>query len=313
MRFLTTFGRQICCFFIILTFLSCTDYSENPQSKRRSILIQLNLPEDGVRIAQNQLLNFAATATYDDGTSLGSPKYIWRSHRDGIIGYGAQFSRSGLTIGSHTIELSVYAADADSSVTRINLTVTQAPNGMRVEINTPAGQVISQHDAVLLEGKARNEHGQRIIPPDNIVWSSDIDGILGTGETIEPAGLSPGLHLITLSAEGDTAVSSASITLISRATPANGLNVVILEPAPMSAFSVGQEVTFRGIATGANGNRLSGEQMVWTSSIDYFTPFGIGETCVVPGFSSGWHRITCRAEDAAGNVNSTSMRIYVSQ
>ena len=313
MRFLTPFGRQICCFIIMLTVASCTKYAEDPESVRRSIRVQLNLPADGVRIAQNELLDFSANATYEDGTALTAPKYIWRSHRDGIIGYGPQFFRSGLTVGSHTIELSVYAANADSSTAKISLTVTQAANGMRVEIFTPAGQSISQHDAVLLEGKARDEHGRRVFPSENVVWSSDIDGVLGTGETIEPAGLSPGLHTITLTAEGDTAVSSASITLISNAVPANGLNVIILDPPPGSTFSSGQEVTFRGIATDANGNHLSGEQMVWTSSIDYFSPFGIGETCVVPGFSSGWHRVTCRAEDAAGNVNSTSMQIYISQ
>ncbi len=313
MTFLTPFARQFCCFIIILTMASCTKYAENPETVRRSIRVQLNLPADGVSIAQNERLDFSANATYEDGTALSSPKYIWRSHRDGIIGYGSQFFRSGLTLGSHTIELSVYADNADSSTAKINLTVTQAANNMRVEIYTPAGQRISQHDAILLEGKARNEHGQRIIPVDKIVWSSDIDGILGTGETIEPAGLSPGLHTITLTAEGDTAVSSAVISLISQAAPANGLNVIILDPPPGSTFSTGQEVTFRGIATDANGNHLSGEQMVWTSSIDYFSPFGIGETCVVPGFSAGWHRVTCRAEDAAGNVNTTSMQIYISQ
>ena len=75
---------------------------------------------------------------------------------------------------------------------------TKAGQAPAVQIISPrTAGVFYQGDVVLLEGVVTDrEDGP--ISAENIVWSSDRNGRLGTGVSVSTKSLSPGLHLIRL-------------------------------------------------------------------------------------------------------------------
>lgn len=84
----------------------------------------------------------------------------------------------------------------------------------RVSILAPAdGSHVRLGQPVILAGRADTpEDGA--LTGDALTWSSDRDGVLGTGETLDARSLSPGDHTITLTARAsDGLQSTASITL----------------------------------------------------------------------------------------------------
>lgn len=94
--------------------------------------------------------------------------------------------------------------------------------GPTVTITNPAD------GSSILEGAEGNLEGEAVSPTDgdisaDIVWESSIDGALGTGATDPLAGLTPGTHTITATAEDSEELSgSASITLTVLELPPDG-------------------------------------------------------------------------------------------
>jgi hypothetical protein len=82
-----------------------------------------------------------------------------------------------------------------------------------VTINLPAsGDIFSAGEEINFEGQA----AYRIFDNDAYVWTSDIDGQIGTGPTLSSTDLSEGQHIITLTItnpRGRTGESSISITV----------------------------------------------------------------------------------------------------
>lgn len=54
-----------------------------------------------------------------------------------------------------------------------------------------------------------------VLSPESLTWESDLDGFLGTGAKLEPANLSAGNHVLTLTAEdSDGAIGQAQVAVI---------------------------------------------------------------------------------------------------
>jgi hypothetical protein len=70
-------------------------------------------------------------------------------------------------------------------------------------------------------------------------------------------------------------------------------------------FKEGENITFSGTATDANGGQLTGSALVWTSSID--GQIGTGETLITSALSAGDHDITLTATDSSGKSNSVTL------
>jgi hypothetical protein len=98
-----------------------------------------------------------------------------------------------------------------AAVGNLQLGPNHAPS---VEILSPrTGDVFRAGVWPILTGAGYDaEDGE--LPATSLVWQSNLDGTLGTGEILEAA-LSPGTHLITFTATDSNGLStSASITIL---------------------------------------------------------------------------------------------------
>jgi hypothetical protein len=101
-------------------------------------------------------------------------------------------------------------------------------------INAPAdGAAYAPGENVLLEGDGFDpEDGS--LPDSALSWSSDRDGALGTGRTVERNDLSAGTHIVTLAvSDSNSNLATASVTLyIRQAAQALYLPVILRRSGP---------------------------------------------------------------------------------
>ena len=85
--------------------------------------VTITAPPNGTSVAQGTSVNFSGTATDAEDGNI-SASLTWTSSINGIIGSGASFSTSTLSVGSHTITASVTDSGGLPGSAFINLTVT---------------------------------------------------------------------------------------------------------------------------------------------------------------------------------------------
>lgn len=86
-------------------------------------VVTITAPANGTSVAQGTSVTFSGTATdAEDGTISGS--LTWSSSINGIIGGGASFSTSTLSVGSHTITASVTDSGGSPGSATRSITVT---------------------------------------------------------------------------------------------------------------------------------------------------------------------------------------------
>ncbi|MDX2119634.1 MAG: PQQ-dependent sugar dehydrogenase [Gemmatimonadota bacterium] len=124
---------------------------------------------------------------------------------------------------SLTLGLLLAACDSGG---RPNPTGNDAPV---ITITSPAtGTSVPESTAVVFAGSATDaEDGP--LADTTLRWTSSIDGVLGTGDSLSVTTLTPGQHTITLRADDSAgATGSATITLtILGAAPAIGLDTIV--------------------------------------------------------------------------------------
>ena len=194
-------------------------------------------PSDGSSSTVGQPVTFVATATdAEDGNLSGA--ISWASNRDGVIGSGGSVSTSALTLGTHTITASVtdsggLRGSGSISVTVNPATINTAPT---VTIDAPAtGTTLVRGSSVAFSGTATDAEDGSI--SSGLSWSSDLDGVIGSGASFSTSGLGAGIHVITASITDTGGLAgSAAISIV--------VNVENLATADVS--------TARGTITGGS-------------------------------------------------------------
>ena len=162
-------------------------------------VVTVTSPSNGSITTVGQSVMFAATATdTEDGNISGS--ISWSSDRDGVIGSGGTGSTSALTLGTHTITASV--TDSGGLVGTASVAITVNPvaanTAPTVTIGAPAaGTTFARGSSITFSGTATDAQDGTI--SDGLSWSSDLDGVIGSGASVSTAGLRGGLHVITAS------------------------------------------------------------------------------------------------------------------
>ncbi len=183
-------------------------------------------PADGSSVNVGASVSFVGTASDTEDGDLTS-SLSWTSDLDGAIGTGGSFTTSSLSSGTHVITASVTDAGGLSSSDTITLTVNAAPSA---SITSPSdGSTFDQGDAISFVGSAIDlEDGDLTA---GLTWSSDLDGVIGSGGGFSTSTLSLGPHTITASVTdsgGLTAVAAISLT-------------VKLPPVQVTLTSIGSE------------------------------------------------------------------------
>lgn len=277
--------------------------------------VAITAPGDGQAVAQDAPISFTGTAALSNGAGISETQLVWTSDRDGVIGVGFGFTRSGLSVGEHTITLTATGPEGQQRSAQTHLTVRPSGTGMVVRIETPAGQRFHPYDLIDLRGSAVAPDGTPVTNPLAFEWRSNLETdpgpVLGDSPHIQPGGLTPGLHTITLTVtapdgNGGTVVGRASIEVMVDFVN-TGLDLQILAPFAGYQLVQGQELTCNGSAGQSGGGSF--DQIVWTSSID--GEIGTSETCVVPYLSLGTHRITMTALASNGEKGAVSTLVEV--
>lgn len=162
-----------------------------------------------------------------------SSTIIWSSSLGGALGTGASISPS-LSIGNHTITASVTDGLNTTVTETLTLTVLPIPNNRpQVSISSPMESQVSVGIPVILVATSIDvENGDL---SNTIQWSSDKNGVLGSGASLSVSTLSQGMHVLTA-----TSTDSAGAKGIARTT------LLVGDPTPIASYAynaLGQRVS----------------------------------------------------------------------
>jgi len=88
----------------------------------------ITLPAGGSEFTAGQSISFQGSGTDPEDGSLTGASLQWFSSRDGLIGTGITFSRSDLSLGTHTIRLIATDSEAASDTAVVSIGIGEVPN-----------------------------------------------------------------------------------------------------------------------------------------------------------------------------------------
>lgn len=240
----------------------------------------------------------------EDGELTGS-SLEWESDLDGSLGGDTLVTVSDLSVGDHLLTLT--ATDAQGAAGTDTATITVEANGQpSPTISSPSdGATFQEGETVDFQGSASDPEDGTLTGGD-LVWTSDLDGQIGTGGSFGRSDLSSGDHTITLEA---TDSRNASTTTSVGITVEGDPTVSISSPADSSIFDQGAAVSLQGSATDPGDGPLTGSSLVWSSDVD--GELGTGESLTESGLSQGPHTITLTATDSEGTEGTASIELLV--
>ncbi|MFQ5399231.1 MAG: tandem-95 repeat protein [Anaerolineae bacterium] len=230
----------------------------------------ITAPADGSSAVIGSTITFSGIVTDTEEGDL-SARLIWTSDLNGEIGRGASVSTSSLFAGTHTI--TAYVADSGglTDVQSITVSILSPDSQPVVTVTAPAAGASAEAGAQMsFTGLAIDQEDGNVSA--SLVWTSDVDGQIGTGASISTSSLSLGNHVITATAtdsSGLTGSASIAVTIvadtihISRAqyrpsgsqwritgtgsVPGNTITLYV-------GSTVGGTVLTTNVTVGANGN-----------------------------------------------------------
>ena len=167
-------------------------------------VINITSPVSGSESMENDAVTLTAVAN-DEEDGVLTDSIEWQSNIDGALGTDGILIVN-LTVGEHTITATVTDSEGVSNQSQIILTVNQIVNtAPEVTIISPStGSSASESESVSFVATANDAEDGDISTA--IVWTSDLDGEIGQGSTID-AQLSVGHHIITATAADSEALS----------------------------------------------------------------------------------------------------------
>lgn len=175
-----------------------------------------------------------------------------------------------------------------------------------VTITTPASspaQVV-EPDTILLEATASDTEDGDLT--SSIEWRSSIDGVLGTGASVEPQ-LSLGEHdilAVVTDSDGHTGYAWIVVNVVS-----DPPTVDVVAPDDGHTVREGEAITFSGTASDPQEGDIS-SQIEWTSDIDGV--IGTGAS-ISPVLTDGDHTVTARATDSGGGFGEDTVSVVVTE
>lgn len=187
-------------------------------------LVLIQQPASGTTVPQGTSVAFLGTASDNQDGDL-TAALSWQSSLQGALGTGGSFSRPDLVAGTHLITASVTDSGSLTGSSSITLTIEAPPppnTAPTVTITSPTnGTSVPQGTTVTFSATVADEDANLAA---NLVWTSNLNGQIGTGASFSRSDLSPGLHAVSaVVTDGGGLVGSATV----------GFTVVEVPPPPL--------------------------------------------------------------------------------
>jgi hypothetical protein len=165
--------------------------------------VKITSPSNNSVFSPSDTITFSCTVTDKQDGSLPDSSIVWDSNIDGLIGTGTSI-KAILSPGTHTITVTATNSDSYINMVSIIVRISTPPTAL---ISVPSNNsVYSLGTNITFTGTGTdNEDGALI--GSSLVWSSNIDGVLGNGTTFSTSSLSAGSHTITLTATDSSSYS----------------------------------------------------------------------------------------------------------
>ncbi len=198
-------------------------------------------------------------------------------------------------IASGTGERTAISYDKDpSSAARLHVEYLASPNNPpAVSMSAPAdGAGFSEGEAIAFAATASDPEDGDVTA--SLVWTSDLDGPIGTGGSFVRSDLSGGVHTLTATAtDGGALEGWDRRTITVNAAP----TVSLAAPPDGSVFNEGDPITFVGSATDLEDGDLTA-RLSWYSTVD--GPIGSGGAFTRTDLTPGVHFVTAMVMDNGG-------------
>ena len=253
-------------------------------------------------------VGFSGSGTDPEDGTLGGAALAWSSSLDGDIGFGVAFSLSNLSAGSHLIRLVVTDTDGASDTATVSIRINAPP---AATITDPAdGSSFTVGTNVSFRGTGVDAEDGSLSGAE-LVWSSSLDGVFGSGSPTNENGLSVGTHLITFIAtdtDGATGTDQITVTITSAVNQAP--TATISAPSQDTTVTQGDAVTFTGTGSDPEDGSLTGTSLQWESSLD--GNIGSGVSFGKSDLSAGVHTIRLIATDSQAAADTATVSVTVS-
>lgn len=168
----------------------------------------ITAPSDSSIYGQNDTISFSGSADDPEDGPLSGNNLVWRSDVDGQFGTDSTVSTSSLSSARHLITLTATDSDGTSDVDTVSIGIDGPPSAT---ILTPDDESARDQGTSVTFGGSATDPLAGSLPDSAVEWTSDVDGALGTGDTISTSSLTAGPHSIALTAtdsDGNTAADS---------------------------------------------------------------------------------------------------------
>ena len=240
-------------------------------------------------------VSFTGHGEDSDGSVTG---YTWESSIDGPLSSDAFFTTSTLSVGDHTITLTVYDNDGDSSVPVTQVLPIEPMNVLPTAfIDTITPNPAEIGETVTFTGHGEDSDGSIT----GYSWESSIDGplSLSSDPSFTTSTLSVGDHTITLTVYDDDGDSSAPVAEALSIEPLNVPPAAFIDSITPNPAEVGENVSFTGHGEDSDGS-VTG--YTWESSIDGVLSSDASFTTST--LSEGYHTISFKVMDNDGEWSS---------
>ncbi|MBI4718822.1 MAG: S8/S53 family peptidase [Planctomycetes bacterium] len=149
-------------------------------------------------------------------------------------------------------------------------------------------------------------------PSLNVVWTSNLDGPIGSGTSMVTSSLRLGTHVITAATTDSSGVSVADQIVIEIIN--DPPIVTLVEPLNNSTYCVGEFIPLRAFSFDINnllttGGQLPNAAMVWTSNIQ--GTIGAGHETVTLLITPGTHVISLTGTDELGAQDVETVSVII--
>ena len=179
--------------------------------------VTIGSPADGSEFTEGDPVPFQGSAVDTEDGILPGESLRWNSQKDGDFATGTNPTITTLSPGGHPITLT--AIDSDGATTSETITISidpLPPQPPTASIAQPeSDEVFAQGVQVVFIGTGDDPDGPDL-EESAFVWSSSLDGEIGTGRLVDSDSLSVGDHLITLTVrdqDGLTGTATVAITI----------------------------------------------------------------------------------------------------